>query len=82
MPRFDANCSMLFAKVPFLDRVERAVKAAFAAVEFLFPHTRSPAAEIKDRLGYSGHSGCEYQSLGTTKAGLGGSREAMKTPRP
>ena len=30
MPRFDANGSMLFAGVAFLDRFERATKAAFA----------------------------------------------------
>ncbi|MEO7335482.1 MAG: 2-oxo-tetronate isomerase [Caldimonas sp.] len=49
MPRFAANLSMLFTEVPFLDRFERAAKAGFDAVEFLFPYA-FPAAEIKARL--------------------------------
>ena len=49
MPRFAANLSMLFTEVPFLDRFERAAKAGFDAVEFLFPYP-FPAAEIKQRL--------------------------------
>src|SRR5512138_713193 len=38
MPRFAANLSMMFTEVPFLDRFERAAKAGFTAVEFLFPY--------------------------------------------
>jgi len=49
MPRFAANLSMLFNEVPFLDRFERAARAGFDAVEFLFPYA-FPAAEIKERL--------------------------------
>ena len=49
MPRFAANLTMLFNEVPFLDRFERAAKAGFEAVEFLFPYA-FPAAEIKQRL--------------------------------
>jgi hydroxypyruvate isomerase len=49
MPRFAANLTMLFNEVPFLDRFERAAKAGFEAVEFLFPYAFS-AAEIKQRL--------------------------------
>ena len=49
MPRFAANLSMLFTEVPFLDRFERAAKAGFDGVEFLFPYP-FPAAEIKARL--------------------------------
>jgi hydroxypyruvate isomerase len=49
MPRFAANLTMLFNEVPFLDRFERAAKAGFTAVEFLFPYAW-PAAEIKSRL--------------------------------
>ena len=49
MPRFAANLSMLFNEAPFLDRFERAAKAGFQAVEFLFPYAH-PAAEIKARL--------------------------------
>ncbi len=49
MPKFAANLTMLFTEVPFLDRFERAAKAGFDAVEFLFPYAY-PAAEIKSRL--------------------------------
>jgi hydroxypyruvate isomerase len=49
MPKFAANLSMLFTEVPFLDRFERAAKAGFQAVEFLFPYAH-PAADIKARL--------------------------------
>jgi len=49
MPRFAANLSMLFTEVPFLDRFERAAKAGFKAVEFLFPYGNT-AEEIKQRL--------------------------------
>jgi len=49
MPKFAANLTMLFNEVPFLDRFERAAKAGFEAVEFLFPYAW-PAAEIKSRL--------------------------------
>jgi hydroxypyruvate isomerase len=53
MPRFAANLTMLFNEVPFLDRFERAAKAGFNAVEFLFPYDH-PAAEIKARLDANG----------------------------
>ncbi len=49
MPRFAANCSLLFGEQPFLDRFEQAARAGFAAVEFLFPYPH-PAAEIRMRL--------------------------------
>jgi len=49
MPRFAANLSMLFTEVAFLDRFERAAKAGFEAVEFLFPYGNT-AEEIKQRL--------------------------------
>jgi hydroxypyruvate isomerase len=53
MPRFAANLTMLFNEVPFLDRFERAAKAGFDAVEFLFPYAW-PAAEIRSRLDADG----------------------------
>ena len=53
MPRFAANLTMLFTEVPFLDRFERAAKAGFEAVEFLFPYAW-PAAEIRQRLDANG----------------------------
>ena len=49
MPRFAANLTMLFTEAPFLDRFERAARAGFKAVEFLFPYAY-PAAELKRRL--------------------------------
>ena len=49
MPKFAANLTMLFNEVPFLDRFERAAKAGFEAVEFLFPYAFA-AADIKARL--------------------------------
>lgn len=49
MPRFAANLTMLFDEVPFLDRFERAAKAGFKAVEFLFPYAYD-AQEIRRRL--------------------------------
>jgi hydroxypyruvate isomerase len=51
MPRFAANLSMLFTDVPFLDRFERAARAGFGSVEFLFPYAHTPgeiAARLKD----------------------------------
>ena len=49
MPKFAANLTMLFNEVPFLDRFERAAKAGFDAVEFLFPYPY-PVAELQSRL--------------------------------
>ena len=49
MPKFAANLTMLFTEVPFLDRFERAARAGFTAVEFLFPYD-FPVAEIRNRL--------------------------------
>jgi hydroxypyruvate isomerase len=53
MPKFAANLTMLFNEVPFLDRFERAAKAGFDAVEFLFPYAYRPD-EIKVRLEANG----------------------------
>ena len=53
MPRFAANLTMLFTEVPFLDRFERAAKAGFEAVEFLFPYAW-PADKIRQRLDIHG----------------------------
>lgn len=49
MPRFAANLTMLFTEVPFLERFERAAKAGFGSVEFLFPYA-FPAEEVAARL--------------------------------
>ena len=53
MPRFAANLTMMFTEVPFLDRFERAAKAGFKAVEFLFPYAFE-ADDIKRRLDDNG----------------------------
>ncbi|WP_297363429.1 hydroxypyruvate isomerase [Thauera sp.] len=38
MPKFNANLTMLFNEVPFLDRFQAAAEAGFKGVEFLFPY--------------------------------------------
>ena len=38
MPKFNANLSMMFNEVDFLDRFGAAAKAGFKGVEFLFPY--------------------------------------------
>jgi len=49
MPRFAANLTMLFTEFPFLDRFERAARAGFKGVEFLFPYAFQ-ARDIRARL--------------------------------
>ncbi len=49
MPKFNANLTMLFKEVEFLDRFERAAAAGFKAVEFLFPYEWDKD-ELKERL--------------------------------
>jgi hydroxypyruvate isomerase len=53
MPRFAANLSMLFTDAPLVDRIDRAAKAGFDAVEVQFPY-EVPAATLRDRLEASG----------------------------
>lgn len=55
MPKFAANLTMLFTEVPFLDRFERAARAGFTAVEFLFPYDFD-AGDIRRRLQGNGLS--------------------------
>lgn len=38
MPKFSANLTMLFNEIDFMDRFERASKAGFKAVEYMFPY--------------------------------------------
>ena len=38
MPRFNANITMMFNEVDFLDRFEAAAKAGFKGMEYLFPY--------------------------------------------
>ena len=49
MPRLAANLTMLFTEFPFLDRFERAARAGFKGVEFLFPYAFA-AHDIRARL--------------------------------
>ncbi|HEY9029692.1 MAG TPA: hydroxypyruvate isomerase [Burkholderiaceae bacterium] len=49
MPRLAANLTMLFTEFPFLDRFERAARAGFKGVEFLFPYAYQPR-DIRARL--------------------------------
>lgn len=47
--RFSANISMLFGEDRFLDRIDAAARAGFAAVECQFPYA-TPAADLRQRL--------------------------------
>ena len=38
MPKFAANLTMMFKETDFLSRFERAARAGFKAVEFLWPY--------------------------------------------
>ncbi len=49
MPRLAANLTMLFNEAPFLERFERAARAGFKAVEFLFPYDY-PAGQLQELL--------------------------------
>jgi hydroxypyruvate isomerase len=49
MFRLAANLSFQFGDAPFLDRFERAAKAGFEGVEYLFPYEHDPA-ELAARL--------------------------------
>ena len=49
MPKFNANLSMMFNEVGFLERFGVAAKAGFRGVEFLFPYD-FPAAQIREQL--------------------------------
>ncbi len=42
MPRFAANLSFLYPKLPFLARFEAAARDGFDAVEFLFTYAWDP----------------------------------------
>ena len=42
MPKFAANLTMLFTEYDFLDRFDRAAKAGFRGVEYLFPYAYKP----------------------------------------
>jgi hydroxypyruvate isomerase len=49
MPKLNANLSMMFNEVGFIDRFAAAARAGFRGVEFLFPY-EYPAAQIREQL--------------------------------
>jgi hydroxypyruvate isomerase len=49
MPKLNANLSMMFNEVGFIDRFASAARAGFRGVEFLFPY-EYPAAQIREQL--------------------------------
>ena len=53
MPRFNANVSMMFNEVPFLERFAAAARAGFKGVEFLFPYD-FPKEQVKAAVDASG----------------------------
>jgi hydroxypyruvate isomerase len=53
MIRLAANISTLFTELPFLDRIDAAAAAGFAAVECQFPY-EVPAGQIADRMASAG----------------------------
>ena len=55
MPKFCANLTMLFNEVDFLDRFDRAAKAGFKGVEYLFPYAWKKE-QLVEKLGAFGLS--------------------------
>jgi hydroxypyruvate isomerase len=53
MPKFCANLTMLFNEVDFMDRFEKAAKAGFKGVEYLFPYAY-PKEQLAEKLGTYG----------------------------
>ena len=59
MPKFDANLTMLFTEVDFLERFRAARQAGFTGVEFLFPYAHRPE-DLAERLQANGLSQVLY----------------------
>jgi len=53
MPKFSANLTMLFTDVDFLKRFERAARAGFTAVEYLFPYSWDKNQLVNELAKYS-----------------------------
>lgn len=53
MIRFDANLSMLFTELDFMDRFDAAAKAGFKGVEYLFPYA-FPPEQLRQKLDDNG----------------------------
>lgn len=47
MPKFNANLTMMFNEVEFVDRFAAAARAGFKGVEFLFPYAYPPAQLVE-----------------------------------
>ena len=48
MPRFAANLSLLYAHLPFLERIKAAKDDGFEAIECQFPYQENSGAVLKD----------------------------------
>ncbi|WP_404478437.1 2-oxo-tetronate isomerase [Novosphingobium sp. BL-52-GroH] len=53
MVKLAANLSMMFQDLPFLDRIDAAAKAGFAAIEYMFSYD-VPAEQVRARLDANG----------------------------
>jgi hydroxypyruvate isomerase len=53
MPKFNANLTMLFNELDFLDRFEAASHAGFRGVEYLFPYAY-PKEQLAEQLAHNG----------------------------
>jgi len=49
MPRFNANLTMLYGEVDFMERFARAARSGFTGVEYLFPYDH-PAEALAEQL--------------------------------
>src|SRR5205823_5830383 len=49
MPKFNANLTMLYNEVDFLDRFDAAARAGFKGVEYLFPYPY-PKEQLAEKL--------------------------------
>ncbi|MBV8565070.1 MAG: TIM barrel protein [Methylobacteriaceae bacterium] len=72
-PRFSANISMLFPEYPFLDRIDAAARAGFAAVECQFPYDFR-VRDIRERLDANG---IVMTGLNTTRGDVAAGERGM-----
>jgi len=81
MARFAANLSMMFTEAEFPARFERAAKAGFKAVEFLFPYDYSPG-EAAGWLRENGLAAALFNmSPGARRNSMPGWKPRFDTPR-
>ena len=48
MPRFAANLSLLYAHLPFLERIKAAKEDGFEAIECQFPYQENSGAALNE----------------------------------